>query len=184
MTPAELFCAHQGLVVHFAKQHKKDFEHINLAELIAAGKVGLMKAAERFDPRKGKFSTYAAFWIKREMFRALPREKLPIAFSLDAHVRGTDLTEHDAIPDKRTASELLIAEGFAGRFRQLMVAAGLDNREVEIISQRYGLNDGWRPKTQRHIARELRLSRARIGQIEKIAREKITEFIKRACVTF
>jgi RNA polymerase sporulation-specific sigma factor len=183
MTPAELCCAHQGLVVHFAKKHKETFMHINLAELIAAGKIGLMKAAERFDPRKGKFSTYAAFWIKKEMFRALPREKLPVAFSLDAQI-GADLTGHDVIPDKKTASELLRAKDIAGRFRRLMVAAGLDTREMEIISQRYGLSDEGRPKTQRHIARELRLSRARIGQIEKIAREKITEFIKRVCLTF
>src|SRR5262249_4472920 len=125
MTLAELSCAHQGLVVHFAKQHKETFPRINLAELIAAGKIGLMKAAERFDPRKGKFSTYAAYWIKKEMFRAVPREKLPIAFSLDAQVGGTDLTGHE-IPGNRTASELLIAKRLAGRFRRLMVAAGLD----------------------------------------------------------
>jgi RNA polymerase primary sigma factor len=43
-----------------------------LMDLISEGNLGLIKAVERFDPAKGgKLSTYAAWWIKQSMKRAL-----------------------------------------------------------------------------------------------------------------
>ncbi len=51
-----------------------DFEHLGLPllDLVAEGNVGLMHAAEKFDPNKGaKFSSYASWWIKQSMRRAV-----------------------------------------------------------------------------------------------------------------
>jgi RNA polymerase primary sigma factor len=58
------------LVISHARKHQG--HDLPLLDLIQEGVLGLMRAAEKFDYRKGfKFSTYATFWIRQAIQRAL-----------------------------------------------------------------------------------------------------------------
>ena len=61
-----LIQANLRLVVKIA--HDYASYGLPLLDLISEGNIGLMKAVERFDPKKGgKLSTYAAWWIKQSI---------------------------------------------------------------------------------------------------------------------
>jgi RNA polymerase primary sigma factor len=67
---AKLIQSNLRLVVKIAHDFKGP--GLPLQDLISEGNIGLMRAAQKFDPAKGaKFSSYAAWWIKQAMRRAL-----------------------------------------------------------------------------------------------------------------
>jgi len=59
-----------------------------LCDLIAEGNVGLIRAADRFDPAKGaKFSSYSSWWIKQAMRRALANQSRTVRVPIQSAVR-------------------------------------------------------------------------------------------------
>ena len=82
MARQKLIKANLRLVVKIAHDFKGF--GLPLLDLISEGNIGLMRAAEKFDPAKGaKFSSYSAWWIKQSMRRALSQKsrtiRVPVA---------------------------------------------------------------------------------------------------------
>ena len=66
----KLVASHLRLVVSVAYDFKN--YGVPMGELIASGNMGLMQALQKFDPEKGfRFSTYAMFWIKAEIYETI-----------------------------------------------------------------------------------------------------------------
>ena len=73
----KMITANLRLVVKIA--HDFGNYGLPLLDLISEGNIGLMKAVERFDPNKGgKLSTYASWWIKQSIKRAMANQSKTI----------------------------------------------------------------------------------------------------------
>ena len=73
----QMIAANLRLVVKIAKSYSN--AGMTLGDLVAEGNIGLMRAVEDFDPDAGvRFSTYAAWWIKQSIKRAMINAGQPI----------------------------------------------------------------------------------------------------------
>ncbi|HKH15891.1 MAG TPA: sigma-70 family RNA polymerase sigma factor [Solirubrobacteraceae bacterium] len=85
------------LVVHVAKRFQREDHGLTLPDLVQEGTIGLLRAVEKFDHRRGfRFSTYAVVWIRQSIGRAISEKGhvIRVPAHVDQRLRGLDREQH------------------------------------------------------------------------------------------
>lgn len=169
------------LVSHIVKKYYSKTNDTD--DLISIGTIGLIKAIDTFNAKKGtKLATYASRCIENEIlmhFRTSKKQANDVYLNdtLEVDKDGNPLTIEDTVssPDD-------LAENLEIKVRWEKVAKIIENmddeREKEIIILRYGL-DNKKPLTQREVAQRLNISRSYVSRIEKKVLKDIKNKIKK-----
>lgn len=146
-------------------------------DLISIGTIGLIKAVETFDYKKGvRLATYASRCIENEIlmhFRNLKKSAQDVFISdpIDTDKEGNTITLMDIIPDETNIVDDIDLQMKMRRLGILLNEA-LTDRERTIIKLRYGIGCQ-KEYTQREVAKMLDISRSYVSRIEKKALEKL-----------
>ncbi len=164
------------LVAHIAKKYYSPDRDSD--DLLSIGTIGLIKAVNTFDSKKGnRLVTYASRCIENELLMRLRQERkeskeVSIYEPIGTDKEGNEISLLDIIScDDDNMITNLIAQENLQQISKLFSSI-LTSKEQRVIALRYGLF-GCKELTQREVASLLNISRSYVSRIEKKALLKL-----------
>lgn len=192
----KLVMANLRLVVKIANKYKK--YKLELNDLINEGNIGLIKAAERFNPDNAsgaKFSTYAAWWITENIQKAIRETSTGIKFPANKYNEmknaqwnfisfdktfSDDKNDNNSLlvfledKDNKSPEQQLEEKMFENDIKKIIKE--LKETEQVIIKMRFGFS-GEEPMSLSEIGRRIGYTKERVRQIEFGALEKMRRIL-------
>jgi RNA polymerase primary sigma factor len=170
----QLIFSNQALVFFIAKKYH--VPSLPLKDLVQEGNIGLMKATESFDPTKGKFGTYAFWWTKSHILKAIEKNGLVHvpSWQQEANRRNkedaplcqaVELEESTTVAPGEDVDPFEAASKNETKQVVLEMLGKLTQRERQIICLRFGIGDGGEDHTIEEIGRSVGLTKERVRQI-------------------
>lgn len=170
---SKLIEANLKFVVSVARQYKG--KGLDMEDLVSEGNIGLMKAAAKFDARKGvRFVNYAVVYIRQQIEKAIEQQtrqqSMPV--SVDAplgHRTNMSLLSVLVNSNSPMADERIYSEAIEEAIE--FALGSLDKRETRVVNAFFGINQ--EHETMAEIAEDMDLKRERVRQIRDKAVRKL-----------
>ena len=163
------------LVAHVVKKYQNIDEDMD--DMISIGCVGLIKAIDTFDVKKGRLATYACRCIDNEILMMLRNKKktsreVSLYEPIGQDKEGNEIHLMDILEqDQRDIVEDMELQNLKTKLAR-GIKERLTEREREIVILRYGLSGG-HEMTQNEIGQLFGISRSYVSRIEKKALQKL-----------